>query len=423
MKLTRKCCPLTAGVSATIALALAAAGCDFSVTNPGPVQDEFLNDAGAFDAILMGANRSVTTAWTDLAFSAGIVSREVTPAGVQLGGGDAQLIQGRLTSDNVDEHWQQMHQGRWVSEDGVRRLREILGEEFDRDSVAAALLLHAAYANVILGENMCIAVIDGGPAEDHTVHFERAQDQFTEALEIASSLDSRDQELAALAGRATARIWLDDWAGAIADAGQVPTDFDFAVEFFGEGYDENTNEFNFQQAGLPWRVWTVWGTFAEDYYQQTGDPRTAWTTDAANPTTAVGSLPLYLQLKYPELTSPMTLADGREMRLLEAEYALRQQRLADGMEIMNQIRTSVISQSTGEPLAAWQASTIEEAWIALEKERRIELWLEGKRLPDIRRWTADGTPGQLEDMTGRSLCFPVGTTEIDTNPNSLPEVH
>jgi hypothetical protein len=60
---------------------------------------------------------------------------------------------------------------------------------------------------------------------------------------------------------------------------------------------------------------------------------------------------------------------------------------------------------------------LEEAWTALKRERGIELWLEGRRLGDLRRWLAAGAPGEAEDMSGRDTCFPIGTTELDTNPN------
>jgi starch-binding outer membrane protein, SusD/RagB family len=53
----------------------------------------------------------------------------------------------------------------------------------------------------------------------------------------------------------------------------------------------------------------------------------------------------------------------------------------------------------------------------LKAERAIELWLEARRLWDLRRWLADGSPGEMPDMTDRSTCFPVPDSEIDRNPN------
>ncbi len=408
-------------VGAAIAVTVALAACDLSVTNPGPIQDKFLNDPQAFDAVLNGAKRNVARAITRLGFDGDIVAGEITAGGLQ----DAQLIQGHLTSRNSDGNWQLMQEGRWVSEDGVRRLREVLSaDDFAHSEIAAGLLLQAAYANRVLGENMCTAVFDGGPAEDFTVYFQRAEDQFTEALAIAQAIGKQDMAYGALAGRATARIWLNDWDGALADAKQVPTDYAFQEAYYDLDLQfGDANEYRFRQAGVPWHDWTVWDTFAEDYYTQTGDARVAWEKDPDNPITLVYNHPFYVQLKYPELTSPINLASGREMRLLEAEYDLRKGNVAPAMTLINQIRTSVVSDENGQPLAAYTGTTLEDAWTALKAERKYELWLEGRRLPDLRRWTADNTPGAMEDMAGKSLCFPVGVTEVNTNTHGLTEVN
>ena len=82
----------------------------------------------------------------------------------------------------------------------------------------------------------------------------------------------------------------------------------------------------------------------------------------------------------------------------------------------------MISDTTGQPLAPWPATTITEAWTALKRERGIELWLEARRLGDERRWVEAGTPGDMEDMSDRvRLCFPIGLGERRANPNVGPD--
>jgi hypothetical protein len=56
------------------------------------------------------------------------------------------------------------------------------------------------------------------------------------------------------------------------------------------------------------------------------------------------------------------------------------------------------------------------AWTALKRERGIELWLEGRRLGDLRRWIEDGSPSTVVELAG-STCFPIGRSELTTNPN------
>ena len=63
-------------------------------------------------------------------------------------------------------------------------------------------------------------------------------------------------------------------------------------------------------------------------------------------------------------------------------------------------------------------ASLEEAWTHLRWERAVELWLEGRRLGDLRRWEITNAPGglhPLEDPTNpatyldpnRSLCIPI----------------
>lgn len=91
------------------------------------------------------------------------------------------------------------------------------------------------------------------------------------------------------------------------------------------------------------------------------------------------------------------------------------------MALINELRTDA-------GVDPRQADTLEEAWMWLKAERRIELWLEARRLGDLRRWEESGTPGDLhplEDASNpetlldadRDLCFPIPESETNTNPN------
>ena len=60
---------------------------------------------------------------------------------------------------------------------------------------------------------MCHLVFDGGPIESDSVHFQRAQAYFTEAVRIAQARNVVDVLTAAYGGRASARAALGDWTG------------------------------------------------------------------------------------------------------------------------------------------------------------------------------------------------------------------
>jgi hypothetical protein len=61
-----------------------------------------------------------------------------------------------------------------------------------------------------------------------------------------------------------------------------------------------------------------------------------------------------------------------------------------------------------------QPASTADAWTLLQRERGAVLWLETRRLWDLRRWNAEGTNAFL---TGRDKCMPFGQSEIASNPN------
>src|SRR5688572_33392808 len=121
------------------------------------------------------------------------------------------------------------------------------------------------------------------------------------------------------------------------------------------------------------------------------------------------------------------------MRLLEAEARLRQATpdVTGAMTLINAVRTRNVSDNGGQRLAPVTAANVTEAWSALKRERYVELWLEGHRLADDRRWAATNTPGSndlpafeqqstLFTQNPRSFCFDIPTSERDLNPNVPP---
>ncbi len=406
-----------AGVVAIAALALAA--CDVDVINPGPAQDDFLDDPGAFDAVVEGAVATAGFALNWVAYTGAYISMETVPSGNVgnlFGAPTAVRERGVLEEDDNNTHWNNAHQARWVAEDGIRRFeRAMEPDEFASSARVAKLQLRSGYGSRLLGENMCTAVFDGGPAEPRSAYWDRAEAHFTDAMATAQAAGDTEIAMAAQAGRAAVRVYQGDWAGAVADAEAIPRDFVYEQDYHSVDWDDYNRFFwgnNYPDS--PFRAHTVWSTFYEDYYEETGDPRTPWGFDPDRPVGTVEPHPWYFQLKHDHLTAPINLSSGREMVLIRAEAALRNGQVDEAMDLVNSLRADV-------GVDPWDPGNEEEAWVALKRERGIELWLEGRRLGDLWRWHDEGIPGQVEDMTGRSLCFPIGESEMETNPNLGPE--
>lgn len=409
----------TPSLAAALA-ALALAGCDLSVTNPGPMQDGALDDPAAHAPLVAGMSQALSGALWRVAYVGAEVSREYVQAG-RIFTTKLPTNPGQLTRDDVSSvFWNQAVQARWIAEDGVERLRRTRPDHA-RSPLVAEALVYAGLANRLLGENFCEAVIDGGPVQPGAVHFERAETHLTEAIAVANAAGDTERAMIARAARATVRADRGDWEGAVADAAGVPLEFRYQAVFTTTAL-EQYNILYWSNANQPFRTHSVTGTFYERYYEETGDPRVAWGRDPAVPTGEIAGVPWLFQLKYRARTDGINLVTGRELRLLRAEARLRGGDVPGAMALINEVRTAVRSDLDGRPLAPLPLDAGQgEAWGYLKRERAVELWLEGRRLWDLRRWVAEGTPGAMEDVRDRvRLCFPVAQSEIDTNPNVQP---
>src|SRR5690606_37170347 len=209
-----------------------------------------------------------------------------------------------------------------------------------------------------------------GPLEPGSHYWERAEGHFTNALTVATQTSDIH---AAYAGRAQARLQLGDWAGALADAQRVPTDFEEHVpmDFAAGGNTAHRNHVFFANADSPFRSYSVRHTFYDEYYEETGDPRTPWrlfpspeAQFCVGALQGYGQVPCTQQRKYTDQNDDIRIASGAEMRLVEAEAMLRMNpgNWQAAMDIINANRTRYVSESTGQPLEPWTATSLDDAW-------------------------------------------------------------
>lgn len=402
-------------------------GCNFDVTNPGPVADEFLDDPAAYEAIVNGIGREMNYALNVVAMDVGVRTREVMAVrnnsweGVTF---DAFLGQATRDVPGYLDPWGHAQQARWIGDDGIRRFQEELEQsEYESSPVVARTHLWTGFAYRTLGEYFCQVAYDMGPALPGSDALEKAEARFGTAIQIGGAAGESEVVTAARAARASVRINLGDWAGAVEDAAQVPTDFSFVLPYFTTG---EWRYYNAWAQGLEAGAYTVWNTPYEDYYQETGDPRTPWSDSGEELITDldldVPEAPFYVQEKYEALDDAIELASGEEARLIEAEAMLEDGDVDGAMSALNELRARAGVDPWPEP------ADMEEAWTFFKRERGIELWLEGRRLADFKRWDENSNPGALApeemggtagglDLSNRALCLPIPQNEIDANPN------
>ena len=428
-------------VLAVITLLVGAAACDTKVTNPGRFEDTFLNERGAAIAMVNGAARALSAGLNYLSYTGAAVTREIHPAGSTGSFGiSARWQNGDLGADDADlnDHWAESQRARFIAEEAIRRIEAAKAPAANDPVMTPATYyntlqlayVYAGYANRVLGDNMCAGTIDGGPEVANTVFLTRAESLFTKALAVTGGTASvqANQRTAAYAGRAQVRLLLGKLTEAVADAALVPIGYAFNINYFNLGDDDQRNRIfwatgNSRESGSPYRAHTQWSTWHYDYRQATNDPRVPITTTTLLGDAAIeccGKVPFYPEAKFFSSASPMRLASGHEMRLLEAESKLRNGDITGAMTSIAAVRTDAGAVALAAP------ATLSEAWRLLKRERGIELWLEARRMSDMRRWKADNTPGALDPLeqpgmlshlAKQDLCFPISRRERETNPN------
>ncbi len=391
------------GLAALAALGALAAGCDLTVTNPGPLQDAALDNAAAMPALVNGMSGDLSVALGNYIDRGALASGELMESGNYAA--ELDYAHGIIRPEDVNADWANMQTARWSSENGLERMKTVLGDQFEANVGTPRAYLYAGFANRLLGENACVAVIDGGPPQSDSVYFQRADSLFTRALALATTQKNTTVQSAALGGRAAVRAWLGNWSGAVADAALVPTAFVFNAVFSTNTPRENNDLAN---QTITRRETTVYGTV---YANTRSDPRTPWDTVKTSAgkvqTGQDGKTPFFRQTKYTNLGSLVPLTKGTEMLLLRGENALRGNDVPGAMALINQERASY-------GLGALTAATAAAANTILMSERGSVLWLEGRHLWDVRRWFAAGTSTFL---TGRNTCIPPSANEQAANPN------
>lgn len=378
--------------------------CD--VENPGPIAESALNSPSAVPGLVVGMSADLSFAYRTTTRWGSVWGDELTHSGTF--SAPTVFSTGAINSEDINPWWEDAQRARWVAESGIERIREILGNDFDTNENVLKAHLYAGYSNRMLGENVCYAVIDGGPREDFTVHFERAEGYFTDAITIANNIGNQDLLYAATAGRASVRAALGDWTGAALDAAEIPIDYSFEAVYSTNSARENND---WPPNSINRGEYSVWGT----QWEGVNDPRlpqeVIYTSANDTATAANGVTPWITQMKHETDADNIALSKGTEMLLIRAEMELREnQDFIAAMGYINQGRNH-------HGLGNLNAADIEEAWGHLQDERGKDMWLEGRRFWDLRRWNNDSGPANNTFLDSRDSCVPIGQSELEMNPN------
>ena len=404
---------------------------------PGSVVEDALNDPALASTLAESVIADFECAWNNYVVGTALISDQF----IQASGNLNQRNWGtrRITSD--DPAYAQvgcnspygiyttLHVARFQAEDVYRRISGFPPEQVaNRDRHLAVARIYGGYALLGLGEGFCEMAIDRGPLLTRQQVFELAQTSFTEGITLAQQASNTDLRNLAHAGRARARLDLGNWAGALADAAQIPGGY-VKNATRDESSTARMNGFcNYLTCPSFGRNASIAPNYRDVRWEDVPDPRVAVRTNN-QPSADNATAHWFPTNKFTARTQPLQITSYAEMRLITAEASARQGDLATARQIINALHTS----AGIPPFDVSSTATQDDVIRQVIEERRRELFLEGgHRFNDHYRLRGTayavpykGEPGSIHptgvDHTGvpygNTTCFALPDVERASNPN------
>jgi hypothetical protein len=370
--------------------------CTLDARNPGAITEPGLEDESAVVALVQGMVGDYDFAFNRSALFSGLISDEIRSS-VSYATWQAADLEGTIDANSATagvqnisaEWWARLHRARVISELAYDRVdAAVVGPQ--RLPLLALSRAYSGMAYRDLAEYFCVQAYDAGPAVERAQSLERARTHLTESIALAD--EAGVDSVASLAHLIRARVnfSLGDLDAALADARAVPAGFRWEAHYRDGAYEINEMASFMTREGIATIQSSFWNT---------GDPRVP---GAANGKGADGVTPRWDQAKYAFDTN-MALGKWQEARLIEAEILLSRGDVAGAVALMDAVR----AEAGLAPLGVLDAA---QAEAALRTERKHELFLEGERMLDMRRWG-------LFPAGWEATCVPIPASEIASNPN------
>jgi hypothetical protein len=397
------------------ALVIPTTACDrlLAVDNPSNVPIEALADPALMPTLEAAAIQQLQCSFANFIMTAGTLSGEYWVSsnfvnshpwewrGVVQIKSEPGSCPGARTATSMG-FYTPMQQARFQLDDLFKRATDFTDAQVpNRQRMLTEARAYAGYAYLILGETMCDMTIDNGPKMTSLEVWTIAEQRFTDAIALATTLNDNSLKNMAIAGRARARLDMGKLVDAAADARLIPAGFVRNAEFTTSNQARENRVFNmtvandFASVAPPYQNLTVNGA---------PDPRVK--VQNMNRLGQDQATPFWRQLKVTAANSPLPIASYAEAQLILAEASTDQ---VEKLAAINRVRAL-------SSIAPFVGTVTDDVVI---EERRRQLFSEGQRYVDMLRkklpfQTGTNRKGQTySDLT----CIPLPNVETQNNPN------
>src|SRR2546423_11393580 len=448
---------LVRGISLITVVAVVACNTDkiLAVTDPDVARPSALQGAAALPTLRAGAIGNFGVAYNGGAadveqvhlsalLSDEFINTETFPTRIEIDQRAISITNTSLANTGQGGTFFDLTRARASADLAVDAYRQFAQKAADSAGFPEVLAL-SGFTYILFAENYCGAVPvsrqepDGtftfGAPESTNTLLDSAISKFNQALAMPSTptgapLTATFKNLAAI-GKGRALVDSGNYAAAAAAVTAVPTTFQYNYLHSETSARQNNGTWSLTQSvgrfgeadaeagiGLP---------FASDgNLKRTGgalDPRVADSIAARGSSRSAkgfdGATDQMVQAKYPLRASPITVADGVEARLIEAEAALSAGDPVGALTILNALRSNAALLSLrGYPANSLAPLTLQATTAAqvdqLFHERAYWMYLTSHRLGDLRRLIRQyGRP--VNTVFPNGLYFKDGTYGTDVN--------
>lgn len=431
---------------AFFALAGGLIGCDgfLDATNPGAVEEWELEQENFLTVLTNGVLGQFQPAVNNLAHYTGVFTDELSSSHVFRENRSLDMRDVDANNGTAAGIYTRLQRSRFMADSVAGRIQVMLADSASRDLRLARSLAIAGYTYVLLGETMCSAPINVGPALTPDELQAIAIERFDDAIEVAEAtrtyqlgLPQNNSTARLIAGAdsvlnlarvGAARAALNQGAFDVATgyAGAVPDDFAYHIYFVANELDGSIDNIFWNvasnDAGAGSRSINLGFT---PFEAMDGDPRvprvmqtiTNWTGEYPVPKTtrAYSNWSPDQPVDWARTVS-MELASS-----LEAKYIVAEAGALSDAELLLFIdeRRAVGNQ---DPIMAGTDLQAE-----LRDQRARDFFLTGRRFGDLRRyqklygvdlWQHGEYPfTTTAEAYGEQYCLPLPQSELDGNPN------
>lgn len=382
---------------AALGLAGTLGACDdmLSVQNPAAVGEESLADPTMTPNLANSVVGEFQRMYTDIAYYGAILTDEAVTGHnfFQIKEFDLRIMD--ETNSQLPNIYSPIQRARVLGEDIVGRLRTALGDDAAADLGFARALAYTGYASILLGEYYCEAPVsptDPRPGSSSEEILRRALPYFDEAIAVATAAKIADSTVAAEAdpiinlarvGAARASLQVGDNAEAIAYAQPVPASF---VAWIRHATAKSFLENPFESA----TTGTNHNLGVDVTFRGLNDPRVRHRTKGRTGHNQLTDLfTPYQPSSFSEWTAADSVGFGEDTDVrfasgLEARYIVAE---AGGLTA-GELR-AFINERRAVGNQGLFLGLDSELQAELREQRRRDFFLDGHRLGDLRRYSAE----------------------------------